>query len=1050
MKTKFRLFALTIGLIVFFENSSSAQTMSSTVITQPCNNNGQIGVTVTGLTPPISYTCQNALTNQSFVNSGVPTFSTLFTGLPGYQSFLANPNQWFISASDGTNTAFDWLIMNPAFYDSINVVPGNCPAPSTLQAIGFVGGTPPFTFSWTNVGTSQNYTTNPLLVPNGSYTVVITDGAGCVVISAPGGTTNIKVSNVANFTVGIGTGIANCTNGTASITSIGAGATPPYTFLWNNSATSQNISGLVQGLYYCKVTDANGCQVQVMDSVLQAVSINFNTSSTNATCIQTNGSILGFTSGGTPPYSYFWSNGATTQNITGLVPGYYSVQITDANGCTGSGGDYISSTTPVNVTFTASPSSCTLANGSATLFPTGGQAPYTIVWNTFPSITTGLSISGRTSGNYSFKVTDANGCIQTGWADILTTSTLSAFINSTPVICPATSGNLTVVAAGSNPPFSYLWNTAATTSLIASVPLAYYTCTITDAAGCRVSKSQNLSSISPVVIGYNATPSSCIFSANGSVSANATGGTAPYTYVWSNSQSGPVASGLVTGNYYATATDANGCTNNNYNQAFVGYNVANNSCYCTITGTVYSDNNLNCIRNAGENGIANVQIHCVGIGYAYTNANGVYSFLVPTGIYTVTQPAQQNYSLAGCQSNSQVMTANAGPSCLLTANFANTIMPTNDLKIIISNMNAPIPGNNYQQKLIVQNDGTNTQSTIQVRYKHDGQLSYINSAPWALIQQNVGVPTWYSVLSGFPTLTVGASSASFINYNVPTNIPLGTQVICYDTVSRQAPVGTNWLSDLTPWNNVNSSQAIVVASYDPNFKEVSPRGSGPEGIITRNDTLLTYVVHFQNEGTYYAQNVVVVDTLDSNLDIRSLRPGYSDHQYTVTMTENGVLKFDFVNIFLPWRDAFGDLGSSGMFTYTIKVKNNLPVGTRIRNKAAIYFDYNQPVITNRTINTIVKSITSIKEFNYETSTRMVIYPNPATNYFDLRYESSENAKGLISIYDLDGRLVANNSTYLKTGENKISGDVGNLQNGIYLVQLKTENSTHVGKLIISR
>ncbi|MCC6371718.1 MAG: T9SS type A sorting domain-containing protein, partial [Bacteroidia bacterium] len=764
------------------------------------------------------------------------------------------------------------------------------------------------------------------------------------------------------------------------------------------------------------------------------------------TCIQSNGSVTSFVNGGTAPYTFLWTNGATTQNLSNVPSGSYNIQITDAVGCLGSGWVFVGASTPISVTNTVTASSCTAATGSATITATGGVGPYTVLWYTFPTNSTGISISNKPPGNYQFKVTASNGCIQTGSALIPPVSSIVAGALGNSPVCPVTTGNVQTFVSGSNPPFSYAWSTGATTSSITGVGLGYYSCTITDALGCSKTVGGGVTQSSPINIGFNATPATCIFSNNGSLFAAASGGLPPYTYNW-GTQTGQTATGLSVGLHGVIVTDANGCSR--YASAYVGNSATSNSCFCTITGTVFTDANANCVQNMGEAGLPNVQIHCSGIGYVYTDAAGAYSFMVPSGSYTITQSVQQIYPLATCQNNNIVVNVTAASNCVNVVNFANNIIPIHDLQIITSNMNPPVPGNAYTQKVIIQNNGSIIANNIKLGYRHDGQLAYNSNSNWALTQPNAGVPTWFRIHTGFPSLNPGGSSSAFINYNVPTNIPLSTQVNCFDTVAYLAPIGTNWLVDNTPWTNVNSHQAYVIGSYDPNFKEVQPRGVGAQGDINKKDSVLTYIVHFQNTGSYFAQNIVVVDTLDANLNLKTMRPGYSDHKYTVTMSDNGVAKFTFSNINLPWKSSYGDIGSSGMFTYSIRLKSNLALGTKIRNKAAIYFDYNAPIITNTTINTLVAP-NGLKEFDGAGKDRMLLYPNPAGNNFTLVYNSSESINAVISIIDISGRVVLSKEMDLIEGENTLSGNTSSLQNGVYFVQVKTINECYTKKLLISK
>jgi uncharacterized repeat protein (TIGR01451 family) len=1023
-------------------------TITTSVVTHPCNNNGVATVTVLALTPPLSFTYSNWMANVSIVHTGITTTTDIVTGMAGYQAQWSNPNWWSVTASDGTNFAYGSFLLNPAFQDSIKIIPGTCPALSTLQAVGFSGGTSPYTCVWTNLTSNQVFTTNPAFVAPGNYGLMVTDGAGCQVGTANSGSTTINVWSNPTFTVGISGSAANCTNGTATVT-VGSGAVSPFSYLWSNAATSPTLNSLTAGQYTCKVTDNIGCQATGYYYLQQAVTLTVNFTTTNATCLQNNGAAMCFAGGGTAPYTFAWSNGSTNQNLSGVTGGWYTVQLLDANGCTGMGGTSIGVSTPINVTYNVSPSSCTSSTGGATLTATGGASPYSVIWYTFPSNTTGTSISAKPSGNYSFKVTDANGCIRTGAAFIPQTGTISAVLSNYAVVCPATTGSVVANVSGSNPPYTYQWSNGATTSVITGVALGSYNCTITSAIGCKVYKSGSLSQVSPVNVGLNTNFTSCLYSTNGSIIAQATGGTSPYTYQWSNGPTTPANTGLGVGNYVVTATDANGCKATKY--GYVGNSGNANNCYCTIMGTVYVDANSNCVRNAGENGVHNIQVHCSGFGYAYTDVNGVYRFQVPTGTYTISETVHQLYPLASCQANNQTVSVVAANNCTSTVNFANNVVPLHDLHVITCNWNWPIPGNQYSQKVIVQNDGTINETTGKFAYKHDGQLSYLGSSNWALAQPNNSFPTWYRVTSGFPSLTPQTSSSSFLTYNVATNIPINTQVMFNDTITHNSPIGTTWLTDNTPWNNVNTHYASVVASYDPNFKEVIPHGVGATGDITTTDSILTYVIHFQNTGSYFAQNIVLVDTISGNLRTNTLRPGYSDHKYSATLSDGGVLKFNFDNIMLPWKSQYGDNMSSGMVTYSIKMKKNLPVGSTIRNKAAIYFDYNEPVITNNTINTIVAGTgVSIEEHVLRGKNDALLFPNPANTWFTLLMMSDEASKGTLSVYDINGRQVSTREVELEAGENRLLEKTADLSNGIYFVQLKTDNVNIGKKLVITK
>lgn len=1031
---------LAICTALFATIGMHAQSMTASITTQACTNNGVCSVTVTGLTAPVSYTYSygNSITT---VHSNVNSLTDQLINLPAYAN-----GSIYITAFDGTNYASGFVYSYPPFFVVTTSTAAICPATTgTMSAQTFSGSPGPFTYSWINTTTMASYTGSVIIAPVDQYSLTVTDQVtGCFLARAD---TATMISQQSNINVTYNSTPASCTNGAATVTATGGVA--PYTYIWSNGATSNVITGLVRGVYTATVTDAVGCvsNLNYGVNINQTPIINVNMTITNATCLQTNGGAMAFGTGGMSPYTYLWSNAQSTQSLSSVQGGMnYQVIATDANGCMGSGNAYISVTSPVVVSYNATASSCTVANGSASLSISGGVAPYTSVWNTYPTPTSGTVLGSVSPGQYSFKVTDANGCIRTGAAVVPPSSTINAVLLAPGVICPALTGTVTASVSGTNGPFTYTWSNSAHTTQINNVPTGSYSCIIKDAVGCSVTKHIGLNSVSPVNLGVSATPASCRYTSDGSVLANAAGGTAPYTYQWSNGQTTATASGLPTGYLYVTATDANGCQSGM--QAFVSYNAANTSCYCTISGKVYRDANSNCTIDGGETGISNIMIHCSNFGYAFTDVNGNYSFQVPTGTYTLSESVNSTYPLAPCQSNAIVQSVTASAGCSNIINFANNVVTLHDLHIITTSYpyNAPIPGNPYYQRVIVENNGTVVEPTIKVGYVHDGQLGGFTGSLFT--QQNaIMYPNWYSILSGFPTLNPGTSGQVNLTYNVPTNIPLGTTVDFYDTTAYASPMST-WLLDQTPWNNVQNYQQTVIGSYDPNFKEVSPKGTGPQGYIATKDSLLSYVIHFQNEGTYFAQNISVLDSLDSDLDWTSLRPGYSDHSYTTTVSEAGVITFKFANINLPWKSHYGDLMSSGMVSYTIKRKRNLAQGTQFKNTAAIYFDYNAPVITNTTLNTLKDLNVSIDEKASSGDENVSLFPNPATNALNIAIYAKEAGKGEVYIMDISGKVLVAHSINVDAGNNTLHENTSALPSGMYFVKVNCNDIATTKKLVI--
>ncbi|HTX88057.1 MAG TPA: T9SS type A sorting domain-containing protein [Bacteroidales bacterium] len=1030
MKTNLYCFA---GRVIFFlamillqTNFSHvlAQTGYCTVIQQPCNGNGILQTTITsGMTPPLTFQYGDPYNTQHDING----FTDTFYGIEMcYYVYITDNYNHYLYLNTGMTLPF--------YVDVPQSSPAVCPNPGSASITINSGNAPDYVdwydkstpFPGTYVGTG-----NPMDLFAGDYRAKVFHD-GCYVYQD----SNLYIANLSSISFNVTTTLANCTNGTATVTNL-TGGTPPYSYLWSNGATTPAITGLHAGEYQVRVTDAIGCYTELYTYVGQAVTIPVNLVVTQyPTCLDNNGKVMAFGSGGVNPYTYLWSNGETTQEAINLSGGeYYSVIATDVNGCFGTSGIGLTSSTPIAVTYSTTPSSCTAPTGSATLTVNGGTPPYTVVWNTYP-VQNGTTASDLPPGNYYFTVTDAVGCIRTGWASIPPMSVISASIYSTNAICPANTGSAGVSCSGVSP-FTYQWNNGATTPSISSLSPGSYHCTITDANSCSVTKYTYVESTSPVYVGISSTPATCLYASDGSLFAVPSGGTPPYTYHWSNGAFGNPATNLSPGNYYSYVTDAAGCTTSTF--CVVGNSGTSDACYCTVEGTVYFDENANCTADAGEIGIQHIQVHLAPFGYTYTDAAGHYSFLVPSGSYTLSEVVQYIYPLTpGCPDNDPApVNVTAASGCVITHDFYNIYNPIRDVHIVTDNINYAVPGFPYYQRMIVENDGTVSEPDILLDYDPEEQLLAWSSAPVPLYP--ITAP-WYENSTVPISLSPGGSLGIINTYAaVPTNIPLGTTLNFEDIVAYEPPI-TNWLNDYTPWNNVNNFSTTVVGSLDPNDKEVLPKGTGPEGTISVNDSVLDYVIRFQNTGTWYAENVVIKDTLDPNLDRTTLRPGYSTHSYTADVSENGVLTLTFSHIHLDW-EADNEVNSNGMVTYSIKQKPNLATGTQIRNNADIFFDFNAPVKTNTTLNTILNT-TGIRETNGTGD--ISVYPNPAAEAIWVKTGQAGTLESL-QIYDLTGRLV---STTPASGNMIQKISIGELSSGLYFLEaLKINGETITLKFV---
>jgi len=375
-------------------------------ITSACNSmtNGVITMDITGAGGAYNWTWTRA---EGGTASGTnPTSPFSFTGLDlgTYTVSITS------GGGAGCTTSFTAVITStPAItFDNTYLVPANvlCNGNSTGAITVTIpgGGEPPFTYDWGGSITTQNRSG----LPAGNYSVIATDANNC---SATASTTITETAPVAAIATIVTP--AKC-NGQSSgtITISVTGGTSPYSYLWNDGATSQNRTGLAAGTYSVVATDVNGCSNSLsgINITQPALSLSLSATTTDVTCFGGSiGSTINLTvGGGTLAYSYLWSNAVTTQNLSGIAAGTYTVTVTDANNCTAILSKTINQPTALTLSTSSTNQSCPGANdGTITLTPTGGTTGYTYLWNT---TATTQNISGLTAGTYTVTVTDSQSC----------------------------------------------------------------------------------------------------------------------------------------------------------------------------------------------------------------------------------------------------------------------------------------------------------------------------------------------------------------------------------------------------------------------------------------------------------------------------------------------------------------------------------------------------------------------------------------------------------------------------------------------------------------
>ncbi len=422
-----------------------------------------------------------------------------------------------------------------------------------------IGAGEPFTYSWSNGGTSGLITG----LSAGTYSVTVSSSCGrfvsaSVTITQPA---TLPFINIATFK-------NDCGGGTGSATAIAAtGGTPSYKYKWTpTGGTNLTASNLTAGTYTITVTDAHGCTATASVTISQPaspLSISI-LSKTNVPCYGGTGSIIADTAiGGFFPYSYLWTpSGGTTLNASNLTAGTYTVTTTDINGCLATTDATITQPAAAIAISIISQTNCICygdTGGAIANAATGGTSPYSYLWK--PNGGTSLIATNLTAGIYTVNVTDINGCM----------SSATVNITQPPAIIPAISlfsgitchgdsdAVIFAIASGGSGFYVYKWSDplSQTNSVATGLSPNSYTVTVTDNNGCIGTSSMTITQPASLGIITDSLPDNG--SCNGSAWVIVNGGTSPYNFLWSGGQTTDTIKNQCAGSYCCAITDANGC-----------------------------------------------------------------------------------------------------------------------------------------------------------------------------------------------------------------------------------------------------------------------------------------------------------------------------------------------------------------------------------------------------------------------------------------------------------------------------------------------------------
>jgi subtilisin-like proprotein convertase family protein len=441
-----------------------------------------------------------------------------------------------------------------------------CNGGTTTVTVSAVGGTAPYTGEGT------------FTVGAGTHNYTVSDANGCT------SSTSITVTEPAALVASSSATAILCNGGSATVTVSAVGGTAPY--------TGDGTFTVGAGTHNYTVTDANGCTSSTSVTVTEPAALVASSSATAILCNGGSATVTVSAVGGTAPY--------TGEGTFSVTAGTHNYTVTDANGCSSS--TSVTVTEPAALVASSSQGAAILCNGgttTVTVSAVDGTAPYT-----------GEGTFTVGAGTHNYTVTDANGCTSSTSITVTEPAVLVASSSATAILCNGGTSTVTVSAVGGTTPY--------TGDGSFTVSAGTHNYTVTDANGCTSSTSITVTEPSVLAATATSTDASCLTCADGTATVSSiTGGTAPYTVTPTSP-----ATGLLTGNFCFTITDANGCSTTAC--TMVGY-IA-----CNITASVTETSPILC-----NGGTATVVVSAIG-GAAPITGEGTFTVLAGTHTYTVT------------------------------------------------------------------------------------------------------------------------------------------------------------------------------------------------------------------------------------------------------------------------------------------------------------------------------------------------------------------------------------------------------------------------------
>ncbi len=818
----------------------------------------------------------------------------------------------------------------------------------------------------------------------------------------------------------------------------------PVTVVWHNDAlnidyTGLNPTNLKDGSYSVTVTDADGVEHDVWTWIGSNVFwYPMNWPGATAPCPGGTASVEISIVQGTPGFDIYIDDvidGSTSDETYLSSPlniGVHDIFIIDAEGCRSGYTDQETDSSQVEVVGVTDlmyelsyvETACGVYSVSADL-TNDSAPPYVNYWSywengewveeyseTLEGVSTGTGVY--------YNTTDANGCEMQFYLYVFEQNVLQAWGTVTPTICPNDDGAIDMTVYGGTEPYVFEWSNGATTESINGLAYGNYTLTVTDAEDCTNSFVKHVGLNSNVNVSGFATPPNCEENIPGNINISVSGGVEPYVYDWNTDENTEDIASSSFGYYYVSVTDAEGCVSG---RSF--YVPVSAPCYSYVTGTSYYDLDGNCSENAEDFPMSSNISSTNGNYLHYTGSNSNYSrrFLADVELTA----ASNGYTL-NCPADDVALEYIPNEVYSGVDFYLQPEVLEDDLCVSAWG-SSPVPGFNGNYHAYVSNPGTTVQNaSLTLTYTTLIDFLYSNPAPTSIDEVN-GTVSW-----DLGAINPNSGSSIYVDFHTDASVELGEEVTFITEINGVS-------ADVNPDNNISERVMTVIGSYDPNDKQVTPSGEGETNMIDPETGELIYKIRFQNTGTAPAVNVVIEDEIDlATLDIQSIQVLGTSHNLTDVMIDGAKVLFAFENIMLP--DSVADLeGSQGYINFKINVVNDLPLGTVIENDAAIFFDFNEPIITNSAFVTLDEE-SSIQELAV---IDLNIYPNPSNGMLNI---NSKLDIDFVQILDVAGRIVF--ASYINSSQVQLNLP-SDMENGMYVIRVSQQNQfTQVKEFVLKR